>query len=138
MKIDLLQHWLPKPCLLKRQVAVAALAAALLMATPAAAQDPATRPQSPTPTPTPTTTDVITTPQQPLAVQPVVRAHCRAHAGARSGQSRALDVARCNSGRARQETWDIELERENVRLQQYDLIAAQGFYDPAHCRHDDL
>ncbi|MDQ3009410.1 MAG: TolC family protein [Acidobacteriota bacterium] len=26
---------------------------------------------------------------------------------------------------------DIELERENVRLQQYDLIAAQGFYDPA-------
>lgn len=25
---------------------------------------------------------------------------------------------------------DIELERENVRLQQYDLIAAQGFYDP--------
>ncbi|MGE0129905.1 MAG: TolC family protein [Blastocatellales bacterium] len=25
---------------------------------------------------------------------------------------------------------DIELERENVRLMQYDLIAAQGFYDP--------
>jgi len=25
---------------------------------------------------------------------------------------------------------DIELERENIRLQQYDLIAAQGFYDP--------
>ncbi len=26
---------------------------------------------------------------------------------------------------------DIELERENVRLKQYDLIAAQGYYDPA-------
>ncbi len=26
---------------------------------------------------------------------------------------------------------DIELERENARLMQYDLIAAQGFYDPA-------
>lgn len=26
---------------------------------------------------------------------------------------------------------DIDLERENVRLMQYDLIAAQGFYDPA-------
>lgn len=25
---------------------------------------------------------------------------------------------------------DIELEKENIRLQQYDLIAAQGFYDP--------
>src|SRR5215813_11957729 len=25
---------------------------------------------------------------------------------------------------------DIELERENVRLMQYDLISAQGFYDP--------
>ncbi len=25
---------------------------------------------------------------------------------------------------------DIELQRENVRLMQYDLIAAQGFYDP--------
>src|SRR5262247_3960870 len=25
---------------------------------------------------------------------------------------------------------DIELERENVRMIQYDLIAAQGFYDP--------
>ncbi|HKQ91124.1 MAG TPA: TolC family protein [Blastocatellia bacterium] len=25
---------------------------------------------------------------------------------------------------------DIELERENVRMMQYDLIAAQGFYDP--------
>jgi outer membrane protein len=26
---------------------------------------------------------------------------------------------------------DIELEKENVRMMQYDLIAAQGFYDPA-------
>ncbi len=26
---------------------------------------------------------------------------------------------------------DIELERENVRMTQYDLITAQGFYDPA-------
>jgi HAE1 family hydrophobic/amphiphilic exporter-1 len=31
---------------------------------------------------------------------------------------------------ALQKNIDIELERENVRMMQYDIIAAQGFYDP--------
>jgi len=99
-----------------RQVVSMSLAVcfALPTALSANAQDPATAQQAPQ-----TTTNVPVSrpiPQRTVGLEPdkVVRWTLRD----------AVTAALAKNV-------DIELERENVRLKQYDLIAAQGYYDPS-------
>lgn len=100
---------------LKFSWGAASLALALMLARPAAAQDqnaapPAVQSQS---QPTPPISRPI--PERTVGLQPgkVVRWSLR------DAVVLALE-----------KNVDIELERENVRLAQYDVFAAQGFYDP--------
>lgn len=113
--------------LLVRRCAPIALAAFALLAAPVAAQDPAaTPPQNPTTAPSAT----ITTPQTSLTAQPVIRPIAERTIGLDPGKVVRWTLRDAILA-ALDKNVDIELERENVRLQQYDIIAAQGFYDPA-------
>lgn len=93
-------------------------------ALPAFAQDPP--PPTPQPTTTPTPQPINQTPDQ----QPVARPIPARTIGLESGKVVRWTLRDAITA-ALDKNVDIELERENVRLMQYDLIAAQGFYDPS-------
>ncbi len=110
-----------------RQIVMFGLAVCCMLpaALPARAQDPATTPtptqqqqQQANPQTPPPSSDIVSRPipQRSVGLDPgkVVKWTLRD----------AVTAALAKNV-------DIELEKENVRLKQYDLIAAQGYYDPA-------
>ncbi len=91
-----------------------AIFCASLISAPVAAQDPPAQ----QPTSTIQTQDIVARPIPPRTV------------GLEPGKIKRWSL-RDAIMTALDNNVEIELERENVRLMQYDLIAAQGFYDPA-------
>lgn len=114
---------------------VLAVSCALPMALPVAAQDPAT-PQQPTQQPQqqPAQQPTPTVPQSQPAAQDIPNPSLSRPIGERTVGLDPGKVVRWTMRdailAALDKNVDIELERENVRLAQWDVIAAQGVYDP--------
>jgi HAE1 family hydrophobic/amphiphilic exporter-1 len=108
-----------------RQIVILGLAVSctLPVAVPARAQDPAT-------TPTPTQQQPQANQQTPPATEIVSRPIPERSVGLDPNKVVRWTLRDAVTA-ALAKNVDIELEKENVRLKQYDLIAAQGYYDPA-------
>jgi HAE1 family hydrophobic/amphiphilic exporter-1 len=109
-----------------RQIVMLGLAVSCMLpaALPARAQDPAT-------TPTPTQQQQQANPQTPPPSSDIVSRPIPQRSVGLDPNKVVKWTLRDAVTAALAKNVDIELEKENVRLKQYDLIAAQGYYDPA-------